>query len=80
MPLKPSIQTTPFSGFIADRKPCGEPHVWGLLVHLLLIAPLLIAPLLIAHLLIAHLLIAHPLIAHLLASFWLSEHTSSSSS
>jgi len=69
MPLKPSIQTTPFSGFIADRKPCGEPHVWGLLVHLLLIAPLLIAPL----------LIAHPLIAHLLASFWLSEHTSSSS-
>lgn len=74
MPLKPSIQTTPFSGFIADRKPCGEPHVWGLLVHLLLIAPLLIAPLL-----IAHLLIAHPLIAHLLASFWLSEHTSSSS-
>ena len=64
MPLKPSIQTTPFSGFIADRKPCGEPHVWGLLVHLLLIAPLLIAPL---------------LIAHLLASFWLSEHTSSSS-
>ena len=70
MPLKPSIQTTPFSGFIADRKPCGEPHVWGLLVHLLLIAPLLIA----------HLLIAHPLIAHLLASFWLSEHTSSSSS
>ena len=65
MPLKPSIQTTPFSGFIADRKPCGEPHVWGLLVHLLLIAPLLIA---------------HPLIAHLLASFWLSEHTSSSSS
>ena len=60
MPLKPSIQTTPFSGFIADRKPCGEPHVWGLLVHLLLIA--------------------HPLIAHLLASFWLSEHTSSSSS
>ena len=65
MPLKPSIQTTPFSGFIADRKPCGEPHVWGLLVHLLLIAPLLIAPL---------------LIAHLLASFWLSEHTSSSSS
>ena len=64
MPLKPSIQTTPFSGFIADRKPCGEPHVWGLLVHLLLIAPLLIA---------------HPLIAHLLASFWLSEHTSSSS-
>ena len=70
MPLKPSIQTTPFSGFIADRKPCGEPHVWGLLVHLLLIAPLLIAPLLIAPL----------LIAHLLASFWLSEHTSSSSS
>ena len=69
MPLKPSIQTTPFSGFIADRKPCGEPHVWGLLVHLLLIAPLLIAPLLIAPL----------LIAHLLASFWLSEHTSSSS-
>ena len=70
MPLKPSIQTTPFSGFIADRKPCGEPHVWGLLVHLLLIAPLLIA----------HLLIAPLLIAHLLASFWLSEHTSSSSS
>jgi len=63
MPLKPSIQTTPFSGFIADRKPCGEPHVWGLLVHLLLIAPPLIAP---------------PLIAHLPANFWLSEHTSSS--
>jgi len=41
MPLKPSIQTTPFSGFIADRKPCGEPHVWGLLVHLPLIAHLL---------------------------------------
>lgn len=57
--MKPSIQTTPFSGFIADRKPCGEPHVWGLLVHL----PLIVySPL------------VHPLIAHLLATFWLSSY------
>ena len=55
MPLKPSIQTTPFSGFIADRKPCGEPHVWGLLVHHLPIAHLPIA-----HLLASFWLSSHP--------------------